>query len=183
MTDSNSSSNFSNKSSNLEKPPKASFWSTIPFNSASDFLAASLLITNWTYPLYHLEDLPAKIPIPSFKQAMDWSTSKYFILLLPLSATIAYYQTVHSSPNPKTLLYPVKIPQGANPQKVSKVANVFGKVKGAVSQVMLLAASALLVKGVNMDRNTRESWLYKVIIGFVLVHLAMYGAAHVALRR
>lgn len=182
MTDSNSSSGFSNKSNNPQNTPKTSFWPPISFDTASNLLAASLLVANWAYPMYHLDNLPANIPITTpFKRATDWSVSKYFILLLPVNATIAYYQIVHGSIDPKML--PVKVPQGANAQKVSKIAQIFWKVSGTISQVALLAASALLVKGVNVDQSTRASWLQKGIAAVILAALSTCVGVHIALRK
>jgi len=163
---------------------KTNFWSSLSYHSVSDFLAAGLLAANWAYPLYHLASLPSTIPLHyNFKGAVNWSGSKYFMLLFPLAAILVYYKTVHRPVNEKHVLFPLKAPEGTDPEKVSTIAKILNKVRGAINQTALLAVSVILVKGITASASTRATWVRGKAVFWGLSMLFAFAGAQIALRR
>lgn len=170
--------------SNTSNTTKNNFWASLSGHSVSDYLLAGLLAVNWAYPFYHISKLPSTIPMQySWKGAVNWSGSKYLMFLLPIGASLAYYQRVYRPLEAKKVLFPLKVPEGADTKKVSTVVNVFRKIRGAVAQTAILAASVLLVKGINESASTRATWIRGGILGWVLATLFAYSGAQIALKR
>ena len=154
-----------------------------PFFKVSDVLAGGLLAANWIYPLYHLGNLSETIPMQfSLTGAINWSASKYLILVLPVSATIAYFSYLYRKVEPKEALFPLKVPEN-KPEKASVLATTLKKVISIFSQASVLAGSVLLVKGPLVSQATRGKWIQTGMVSSALTIVFLYSGIHYLLNK
>jgi len=158
-------------------------FSSKPFFKVSDVITGGLLAVNWIYPLCHLKNLSANIPMQySLTGAINWSGSKYLMFVLPISATISYFCYLYKKMTPEQQLFPLKVPQN-KPEKVSMLAKALTKALGIFTQATILAGSALLVKGPLASQVTRGKWIKAGFVSSGLAILFLYSGINFLLNK